>query len=83
MLSFYRRLSEMLKYHQRLYGVDIKAFHNLIVKVKQLEKTFLAMSDTSHVPPVSSSSPVPQALHQVLRVVSPPVQGAMEQWVSY
>ena len=83
--TIFSRLSELLKYHRKLYGIDTVAFHKLIQEVKKLEKTFLADESTGQSVPhvcASSSSPVPHVLHEVLRVVSPQMQHSRQQWVS-
>ena len=83
--TIFSRLSELLKYHRKLYGIDTMAFHKLIQEVKKLEKTFLADESTGQSIPhvhASSSSPVPHDIHEVLRVVSPQMQHSLQQWVS-
>ena len=85
-VNYFSRLAELLKYHRKLYGIDTAAFHKLVLEMKKLEKTFLSdrtASSTSQSVPVcaSSSSPVPQALHEVLRIVSPQMQHSLQQWV--
>lgn len=60
--------------------MEIKAFHQLILEVKDLEKKFISFSDTSVILPMSSASPVSQALHQVIHVMSPDQQST-NQWV--
>lgn len=83
----YRLLSELLKY-QGIYGVEIQAFNKLILEIKKLEQIYPLVQqatpmekDPQH-PVNSSSSPVPHALHQIVRMISPPVADNSYAWVS-
>ena len=83
----YRRLSELLKY-QGIYGVEIQAFNKLILEIKKLEQIYplvqqaVPMEKDPPLPVNSSSSPVPHALHQILRMISPPMVDNSYAWVS-